>query len=88
MLDLIDELTNWYIRFNRRRLKGENGIEDTTAALQTLFETLFTLCRTLVGSPMLSQRLRSIDRFPVLFHSLHHREHVPGTSEILPARNV
>ncbi|GJN91022.1 hypothetical protein Rhopal_004036-T1 [Rhodotorula paludigena] len=47
MLNLIDELTNWYIRFNRRRLKGENGLEDTTHALNTLFETLFTLVRTL-----------------------------------------
>lgn len=47
-LALIDELTNWYIRFNRLRLKGAGGIEDTTAALNTLFETLFTLARTLV----------------------------------------
>jgi isoleucyl-tRNA synthetase len=49
LLDLIDELTNWYIRFNRRRLKGEDGLEDTVVALNTLFETLFTLCRTMVG---------------------------------------
>ncbi len=48
LLDLIDELTNWYIRFNRRRLKGEDGLEDTAVALNTLFETLFTLCRTMV----------------------------------------
>ncbi|GAA6032401.1 hypothetical protein JCM8097_008156 [Rhodosporidiobolus ruineniae] len=47
MLNLIDELTNWYIRFNRLRLKGENGLEDTQHALNTLFETLFTLVRTL-----------------------------------------
>lgn len=50
LLDLIDELTNWYIRFNRRRLKGEDSKEDTASALNTLFETLFTLCRTMVGS--------------------------------------
>jgi isoleucyl-tRNA synthetase len=50
MLDLVDELTNWYIRFNRRRLKGENGPEDAVVALNTLFETLFTLCRTLVSA--------------------------------------
>lgn len=49
LLNLIDELTNWYIRFNRRRLKGENGLEDTVAALNSLFETLLTLCRTMVG---------------------------------------
>lgn len=48
LLDLIDELTNWYIRFNRKRLKGEDGVEDTVTALNTLFETLFTLCRTMV----------------------------------------
>jgi isoleucyl-tRNA synthetase len=47
LLSLVDELTNWYIRFNRKRLKGENGKEDTVAALNTLFETLFTLCCTM-----------------------------------------
>lgn len=49
LLDLVDELTNWYIKFNRRRLKGESGVEDTLAALNSLFETLLTLCRTLVS---------------------------------------
>jgi isoleucyl-tRNA synthetase len=48
LLALVDELTNWYIRFNRKRLKGEDGLEDTVTALNTLFETLFTLCRTMV----------------------------------------
>ena len=49
LLELIDELTNWYIRFNRKRLKGEDGKQDTYSALNTLFETLFTLCRTMVS---------------------------------------
>ena len=40
-------MTNWYIRFNRRRLKGEFGIEDTKRALNTLFEILYTLVRGL-----------------------------------------
>jgi isoleucyl-tRNA synthetase len=48
LLDLIDELTNWYIRFNRKRLKGEDGTENAIVALNTLFETLFTICRTMV----------------------------------------
>lgn len=48
LLALVDELTNWYIRFNRKRLKGEDGLQDTIAALNTLFETLFTLCITMV----------------------------------------
>lgn len=47
LLGLIDNTTNWYIRFNRKRLKGENGVDDTLHALHTLFEVLFTLCRGL-----------------------------------------
>ena len=47
LLDLIDNTTNWYIRFNRRRLKGEYGIEDTKHALNSLFEVLYTLVRAL-----------------------------------------
>jgi isoleucyl-tRNA synthetase len=50
LLLLIDELTNWYIRFNRARLKGEGGPEDTVSALNTLFETLLTLCKTMVSN--------------------------------------
>lgn len=47
LLGLIDNTTNWYIRFNRRRLKGEYGKEDTLHALHTLCEVLFTLTRGL-----------------------------------------
>lgn len=47
LLDLIDTTTNWYIRFNRKRLKGEHGLNDTIHALNTLCEVLFTLTRGL-----------------------------------------
>jgi isoleucyl-tRNA synthetase len=58
LLKLIDELTNWYIRFNRRRLKGEGGKEDTVAALNSLFEALYTLCRTMSSfTPFLTENL-------------------------------
>ncbi|KIP04106.1 hypothetical protein PHLGIDRAFT_129718 [Phlebiopsis gigantea 11061_1 CR5-6] len=58
LLELIDELTNWYIRFNRKRLKGEDGKEDTQAAMNTLFETLFTLCRTMSSyTPFLTENV-------------------------------
>ncbi|KAF9568003.1 hypothetical protein CPC08DRAFT_813816 [Agrocybe pediades] len=58
LLDLVDELTNWYIRFNRKRLKGEDGKEDTVSALNTLFEALFTLCRTMSSyTPFITENL-------------------------------
>ncbi|CCG84421.1 protein of unknown function [Taphrina deformans PYCC 5710] len=47
LLRLIDDMTNWYIRCNRRRLKGESGKDDAVVALNTLFDVLYTLTRTL-----------------------------------------
>lgn len=47
LLGLIEDTTNWYIRFNRRRLKGEFGKDDTLHALNTLFEVIYTLVRGL-----------------------------------------
>lgn len=47
LLELIEDTTNWYIKFNRKRFKGELGKEDTIHALNTLFEVLYTLVRGL-----------------------------------------
>lgn len=49
LLHLIDDLTNWYIRFNRRRLKGysDEGVDDTKVGLNTLSEALLTLSRAM-----------------------------------------
>jgi isoleucyl-tRNA synthetase len=82
LLLLIDELTNWYIRFNRARLKGEGGSEDTTTALNTLFETLYTLCRTMVSVPPSEDKYSFTDRLEVVFHTFHHREPISDTKEI------
>ncbi|KAJ3353642.1 isoleucine--tRNA ligase [Entophlyctis luteolus] len=58
LLNLIDTLTNWYIRFNRKRLKGENGVEDAAKALQTLFEVLFTLSKMMAPfTPFLTETM-------------------------------
>ncbi|KKY17007.1 putative isoleucyl-trna synthetase [Phaeomoniella chlamydospora] len=47
LLGAIENTTNWYIRFNRKRLKGELGVEDTLHALNSLFEVLYTIVRSL-----------------------------------------
>lgn len=41
----IDHLTNWYVRMNRKRLKGENGVKDCLVALDTLFSVLYDMVR-------------------------------------------
>ena len=90
LLDLIDELTNWYIRFNRRRLKGESGTDETVAALNTFFETLLTLCRTLV-SKAASDSPYCLLLTPPTFaqsdclHAFPRREYLPVASS-LPAK--
>jgi isoleucyl-tRNA synthetase len=60
LLSLLENLTNWYIRFNRKRLKGQADIDakDTICALNTLFEVLFTLVRALAPfMPFLTEHI-------------------------------
>ncbi|KAJ2013960.1 isoleucine--tRNA ligase [Coemansia sp. S680] len=58
LLAMIDQLTNWYVRFNRRRLKGENGTEDAVDALNTLYEVLLTMCRLMAPfTPFLTENM-------------------------------
>lgn len=49
LLGFIDNLTNWYIRLNRSRIKGdtEGGLDDTKKGLNTLTEALFILSRAM-----------------------------------------
>ncbi|KAF2114605.1 tRNA synthetases class I-domain-containing protein [Lophiotrema nucula] len=72
LLALIDNTTNWYIRFNRRRLKGEYGQDDTTHALNTLFEVLYTLCRGLAPfTPFITDNIyqRLLPHIPKTLHA-------------------
>jgi isoleucyl-tRNA synthetase len=65
LLQVIDNLTNWYIRFNRKRLKGAAGLglNDTTAALNTLLQVLFTMVRALAPFiPFLTEHIYQLLR--------------------------
>lgn len=41
----VDELTNWYIRRNRRRFWSEKESQDRQEAFETLYHVLITLCK-------------------------------------------
>jgi len=45
LIKFIDQLTNWYVRLNRRRLKGSGGEKDCRIAIATLYEVIFTVIR-------------------------------------------
>ncbi|KAJ8973311.1 hypothetical protein NQ317_019182, partial [Molorchus minor] len=54
----IDYLTNWYVRMNRRRLKGEGGTEDCLMALNTLFNVLLNIVEMMAPfAPFLSDTM-------------------------------
>jgi isoleucyl-tRNA synthetase len=40
MLQFLEQLTNWYVRLNRSRMKGEEGPEEQFTSLNTLFDVL------------------------------------------------
>ncbi|CAM6043693.1 unnamed protein product [Sphagnum compactum] len=47
LLKFIDNLTNVYVRFNRKRLKGRTGEDDSRIALSTLYYVLLTTCKAM-----------------------------------------
>ncbi|KAI9354356.1 tRNA synthetases class I-domain-containing protein [Zopfochytrium polystomum] len=58
LLQLVDTLTNWYIRFNRKRLKGDTSLGDAANAVRTLFQVLFTLCKMMAPfTPFLTETM-------------------------------
>ncbi|KAG6551039.1 hypothetical protein Mapa_007272 [Marchantia paleacea] len=78
LLKFIDNLTNIYVRFNRKRLKGRTGEEDSRVALSTLYNVvLLTTCKTMAPfTPFftedLYQNLRKVD--PSAEESIHYCE--------------
>lgn len=65
LIKFIDNLTNWYVRMNRKRIKGDNGAEDCRRALNTLFCIVYTMTR--INAPFtpfltefMFQRLRKL----------------------------
>ena len=42
LLSFLDDLTKWYIRLNRSRMKGQDGVEEMKMSLNVLFDVLFS----------------------------------------------
>jgi isoleucyl-tRNA synthetase len=43
LLNFLSDLTNWYLRLNRDRMRGSNGPEESLTALCTLYEALLNM---------------------------------------------
>ncbi|CAH2009791.1 unnamed protein product [Acanthoscelides obtectus] len=58
LTQFFDYLTNWYVRMNRKRLKGEGGEDDCRTALTTLFDILLNIIKMMAPfSPFLSENM-------------------------------
>ena len=55
---VIDEVSNWYVRRNRRRFWKSEAGDDKNAAYQTLYEVLFTVSKLIAPyAPFLSEEI-------------------------------
>ncbi|KAL0911232.1 hypothetical protein M5K25_019356 [Dendrobium thyrsiflorum] len=75
LLKFIDNLTNIYVRFNRKRLKGRTGEDDCRISLSTLYHVLLTTCMAMAPftpffTETLFQNLRKVSN--VLEESIHY----------------
>lgn len=58
LLRFIEALTNWYIRFNRRRLRGDAGTEEQQVSLTVLFDVIYNFCVIMAPfAPLFSENL-------------------------------
>jgi isoleucyl-tRNA synthetase len=58
LVKFIDNLTNIYVRYNRKRLKGRNGKDDTAMALATLHHVLIILCKVMAPfTPFFTEKM-------------------------------
>lgn len=58
LLDFIEDLTNWYIKFNRERLRGLAGKEEWNTSLSTLYHVLNNFIKVMTPfTPFLSEYL-------------------------------
>lgn len=58
LIHFIDQLSKWYVRMNKNRLKGDQGEEECELALCTLYHVLFDCCRIMAPfTPFITENM-------------------------------
>lgn len=58
LVKFVENLTNWYVRMNRQRLKGQEGEADCRTALSTLYHVLLNMVRVMAPfTPFIAELL-------------------------------
>lgn len=87
----IDQLTNWYVRLNRRRIKGELGREQCIASLDTLFDVLDAMVKMMAPfTPYLSEYMyqRLIQLNPTVNSKSVHFQMMPTAYRAFQRKDV
>lgn len=76
LVKFVNNMTNIYVRYNRRRLKGARCDEDTMFALVCLYDVLLTVCKVMAPfTPFLTeqmyQNLKHCQPDKDMFESIH-----------------
>jgi len=80
---VLDDVSNWYVRRNRRRFWKSEAGEDKMAAYQTLYEVLLTVTKMVAPvAPFVSEEIfRNLNRDQSL-ESVHHADYPVVTVEM------
>lgn len=86
----IDQLTNWYVRLNRRRIKGELGIEECASSLNTLFDVLDSMVKMMAPfTPYLSEYMyQRLSRLSVTTNAPAPKAKEAGGAKKKPATDI
>jgi isoleucyl-tRNA synthetase len=89
MLTFLENLTNWYVRLNRPRMKGDFSAEDQKTALNVLFDVLMSATQLMAPicpfiSEYLFQNLRNglAENDPLNVQSIHFTD-IPSYDDAL-----
>jgi len=85
LMKYIDNLTNWYVRSNRKRLRGETGEKDGRQAINTLFTVVFTLVKVMAPyTPFLTEHMYQYLKNYVIDNELSDTEKASVHFQMLP----
>ncbi|XP_027849362.2 isoleucine--tRNA ligase, cytoplasmic [Aphis gossypii] len=90
LVKFIDVLTNWYVRLNRQRLKGECGHADWQQSLDTLYHVLMTMvCLMAPYTPFICELMyQNLKKIENLKERSVHFHMVPIVQEHLIDKNI
>jgi isoleucyl-tRNA synthetase len=84
LVNFIEDLTNWYIKLNRDRIRGLINNDERAMSLSVLYKVLITYIRTMAPfTPFLSEHLYEHLKFfePEILESVHYTNY-PTLSEL------